>query len=75
MLSKPEETKPNRAVKLPTVCNLLDASKSTVWRWVREDPTFPKPFHLSAQFVVWDENEVLSWLAAKKNARRRFVAA
>jgi prophage regulatory protein len=58
-----------RAVRLPTVCNVLGASKSSVWRWVREDPSFPKPFKLGPQLTVWDETEVLHWLDAKRAVR------
>ena len=58
-----------RAIRLPTVCEVLSASKSSVWRWVREDPSFPKPFKLGPQLTVWDEMEVLHWLDAKRAAR------
>lgn len=59
-----------RAIRLPVVCALTGASRSTIWRWVEANPTFPKPFHLSPAITVWDEAEVLGWLDAKKQQER-----
>jgi predicted DNA-binding transcriptional regulator AlpA len=59
-----------RAIRLPAVCALTGASRSTIWRWVDAETTFPKPFHLSPAITVWDEAEVLAWLAAKKQQER-----
>lgn len=63
------ETAPSRALRLRRVCDLTGASRSTVWRWVSSDSSFPKPFHLSPAVTVWDEAEILAWLNAKKAAR------
>jgi len=60
---------PIRAVRLPRVCDLTGASRPTIWRWVRDDASFPKPFSLSAGVTAWDEAEVLAWLQAKKSQR------
>ncbi len=60
-----------RAVRLSDVCNLTGASKTTIWRWVKDDPNFPKPFHLSAAVTCWDEGEILTWVTSKKAARRQ----
>ncbi len=61
---------PSRAIRLTSVCDLTGASRASVWRWAKDDPTFPKPFHLSAAITVWDEGEVLNWLEAKKRSGR-----
>jgi predicted DNA-binding transcriptional regulator AlpA len=58
-----------RAVRLPRVCDLTGASRATLWRWSKADPTFPKPFHLSAAITCWDEGEIFEWLEAKKATR------
>jgi prophage regulatory protein len=58
-----------RAVRLPRVCHLTGASRATLWRWSKTDPTFPKPFHLSPAITCWDEGEVLEWIEDKKAAR------
>lgn len=43
-------------------------SKRTVYRWVRDDGTFPRPFKLGG-LTRWDRSEVLEWVEACK-ARR-----
>lgn len=64
----PSSVARTRAIRLNGVCDLTGASRSTIWRRVLDDPDFPKPFKLSAGITVWDEGEVFSWIAAKKNA-------
>ena len=59
----------SRAIRLPRVCDLTGASRATLWRWSKTDPTFPKPFRLSSAITVWDEREVISWLNGKKAKR------
>ena len=61
---------PYRAIRLPRVCDHTGASPATVWRWAKDDPTFPKPFHLSKGVTCWDEAEVFDWIAAKKAQQR-----
>jgi prophage regulatory protein len=61
---------PNRAIRLPGVCDHTGASPATVWRWTKDDPTFPKPFRLSKGVTCWDEGEISAWIEAKK-ARQR----
>lgn len=60
---------PIRAIRLTRVCDLTGASRPTIWRWVRDDATFPKPFSLSVGITAWDEAEVIAWLQAKKSQR------
>ena len=55
-----------RAVRLTDVCNLTGASKTTIWRWVKHDPGFPRPFKLSQAVTCWDEGEILDWVQSKK---------
>ena len=58
-----------RAIRLNEVMQLVGASRPTIWRWARSDPNFPRPFRLSAGVTVWDEQEVLGWIATKKAER------
>jgi prophage regulatory protein len=62
-----EQVAPSRAIRLPRVSDLTGASRATVWRWVKTEPTFPKPFALSAGVTCWDEGEILDWVESKKN--------
>lgn len=68
---KPALCKPatGRAIRLNEVLHLTGASRPTIWRWARSDPTFPRPFHLSSAITCWDEREVLGWIESKKSAR------
>lgn len=58
-----------RAIRLPQVMHVTGVSRPTIWRWVRTDPTFPKPFHLSPAVTAWDEAELAVWLEHKKQQR------
>jgi prophage regulatory protein len=57
------------AIRIPRVRELTSASRATIWRWLKSDPTFPRPFHLSKGITCWDEGEILDWIAAKKSQR------
>lgn len=68
----PNETQlplPFRAVRLVNVCQMLNASPSTIWRWVKTNPSFPKPIKLSPSVTAWDEAELLAWVQARKSER------
>lgn len=59
----------SRAIRLPEVMHLVGASRPTIWRWSKSDPSFPKPFHLSSSITCWDEGELVGWLERKKAER------
>lgn len=58
-----------RALRLPQVCDLIGVSPASIWRWVKQDERFPKPFKVSENVTVWDESELLSWLEDRKATR------
>jgi predicted DNA-binding transcriptional regulator AlpA len=64
-----EQTSSQRAIRLPRVLDLTSVSRATIWRWVKSDQTFPKPFNLSPGITVWDEGELLDWIESKKSER------
>lgn len=39
--------------------------QTTVWRWRKNDPTFPSPVHLSERCVRWRMSDLLAWEAAR----------
>lgn len=59
-----------RAIKVKHVAAYTGESVRTIWRRCSEDQTFPKPFKLSSQSTVWDEDEVFAWLEKKKATRQ-----
>jgi prophage regulatory protein len=69
MNTVPKPLTTGRAVRLNWVCDLTGSSRATVWRWVKGDPAFPRPFKLSEGVTVWDEGEVLDWIEVKKSKR------
>ncbi len=40
-----------------SVAERYDVHRSTVWRWVREDPKFPKPVRINGS-TRWDQDEL-----------------
>jgi predicted DNA-binding transcriptional regulator AlpA len=65
----PTQRTGNRITRLPRVCDLTCASRATVWRWAKNDLTFPKPFRLSKGVTCWDEGEISAWIEIKKALR------
>lgn len=39
--------------------------RSTPWRWVQADPTFPQPIKLSPGCTRWKLSEIEAWDALK----------
>lgn len=39
--------------------------KTTIWRWRRNDPSFPTPVTLSERCVRWRMSDLLAWEAAR----------
>ena len=47
----------------------LNSSPSSVSRWSKDIPDFPKPFLMSPNKVVWDLREVLRYIIERKKIR------
>lgn len=58
-----------QALRIPEVRNRTGLSNATIWRKLKQDPTFPKPFKLGANSTVWDAGEITAWLESKKSSR------
>ena len=43
-------------------------TRPTVWRWLKTDPTFPKPISLSPGCTRWRLDEIEAWEAARRAA-------
>ena len=71
MYNQQQQSLNTRAIRLTDVMQLTSASRPTIWRWAKSDPSFPRPFRLSAGVTVWDEREVLDWIAMKKRRGAR----
>ncbi|NGM46909.1 AlpA family phage regulatory protein [Rhodobacter sp. SGA-6-6] len=47
------------------IAKRYNVTKPTIWRWVRTDPTFPRPMKLSPGCTRWKLAEVEAWEAEK----------
>jgi len=43
-------------------------ARTSVWRWVRTAPDFPKPLKLSAGCTRWKASEIATWEASRDAA-------
>ncbi|WP_134679578.1 helix-turn-helix transcriptional regulator [Paracoccus ravus] len=50
------------------VAERYGVTRPTVWRWVKADPTFPKPISLSPGCTRWKASELDVWEAARRAA-------
>ncbi|MCY0388245.1 AlpA family phage regulatory protein [Robbsia sp. Bb-Pol-6] len=64
---------PSRKMRPPKAADLCGVSVTTIWRYARTLPDFPKPIKLSPRVTVFDENELVSWLG-KRAAESRQAA-
>lgn len=46
-----------------------DVHPATMWRWAKNDPSFPKPVTLSPGCTRWKMSEVKAWEARKTRGR------
>ena len=61
-------TKP-KCIPKKEVARILNISESTVSRWAKEKPDFPKPFQLGPNKTTWDIDEVNEWYDKTKEVR------
>ena len=54
------------------VARILNISPSSVTRWSKEKPDFPKPFLFGSNKVVWDLREILRYINKRKEVRGFF---
>ena len=47
------------------VAKLFSVSKSTIWRYVRTKPNFPKPRKISPGVTRWHSDEIENWITNK----------
>ncbi|MFC0201475.1 helix-turn-helix transcriptional regulator [Paracoccus rhizosphaerae] len=50
------------------VAERYGVARPTVWRWLKADPTFPKPVSLSSGCTRWKLDEIEQWEAARRAA-------
>jgi prophage regulatory protein len=71
MLTKDQETTAALGLVYLSDQNLAgrySVSRQTVWRWLKTDPSFPKPLSLSPGCTRWRLDEIERWEAARRAA-------
>jgi predicted DNA-binding transcriptional regulator AlpA len=58
MPNSPNPTPAVRFVRPKDACRLLGITATTLWRWTRERPEFPKPIKLGTVVTVWSVAEL-----------------
>ncbi|GAB2467365.1 hypothetical protein GCM10027082_18760 [Comamonas humi] len=54
-----------QTVRPKDAAELLGIGISTLWRWAKDRPDFPKPRHLSTRCTIFDVAELLNWRDAQ----------
>lgn len=47
------------------VAATLRIHEKSVYRWMRKDPTFPRPFRLARTVNRWDLDAVAAWIRTR----------
>lgn len=56
-------------LRVKKVAEKTGISVPMIWAWSRTGQyNFPKPFKLSDQITVWDEEDINKWLLTRKQA-------
>lgn len=55
----------SQLIRVLTVATMLSVSRSTVWRWSKFKPEFPRPIKISTRVTVWKLNEIQEWLESQ----------
>jgi prophage regulatory protein len=58
-----------KCIRIQRLASKLEISRATIYRWLRDDSSFPRSFNIGAgSAVAWDEAEIDSWLCSHKEA-------
>lgn len=60
----------SRAIRRDELLQIVQLSDSTIYQMEKQGK-FPKRFTLTQRCVVWDYDEVIAWLQAKKDEARQ----
>jgi len=57
----------DRILRKPAVEEILGISTSTLYRVLKNDPTFPRPILISERASGFRESELQAWIESKKS--------
>ena len=63
-----------RAIGIGALREKLNLGRTTIWRRLKDDATFPRPVTLGGRAQRWLESEVDAWMQAKAAERKEVIA-
>lgn len=69
MQEKIRTSQPRRSLRATQLAEIFGIGLSSVWRHVKNDPSFPRPIKLTPRCTVFDADEVAAWFESRKAAR------
>jgi len=68
--AEPKELPQTGYIRLATLIAFLEVSKSTVWRWARDQKnSFPAPIKLGENVTAWDAAKIHEWIESKATSQ------
>lgn len=65
----------SQLIRVPTVAAMLSVSRSTVWRWSKFKPEFPRPIKISTGVTAWKLDEIQAWLKGRDQGGNKMKQA
>lgn len=62
-----------RYFRVAELASMLSVNRSTIWRWVKEDPNFPNPIKLGPKVTVWDGCQIQDWLQSRGGVKVKAI--
>lgn len=60
-----------QAIRVKEVAAKTGSSVPTVWRWAKNDPSFPRPIKLSPGITVFDAALIDAWMDQRVSESRK----
>lgn len=61
----------NSLIRVTELATMLSVSRSTIWRWVKDNSTFPNPIKVSDKVTAWRRNEIQDWLQSREGSTKK----
>ena len=65
----------SQLIRVPTVAAMLSVSRSTVWRWSKFKPEFPRPIKISTGVTAGKLDEIQAWLKGRDQGGNKMKQA
>ena len=63
-------TSPIKLLRVKEVLSRIGISRATLYRWLGQDQSFPRPISLGVNSICFIEEEVNNWIAGRVRASR-----